>query len=70
MISIDYIQGHAFECPKCAKCDSILRPNIQLKNDLDFQEKVLNKELLSFEEFIKKNKRRSMVILELGAGPT
>ena len=40
-----------------------------MRNDLDFLENVLNEEMLRFQNFVRKNKRRSMAIIEIGAGP-
>lgn len=55
--------------PSCRKCSTSLRPNIQLKNDLEFVEDSVNKQLKNFDDFLSENKRRKFVVLEIGAGP-
>ena len=67
-MEIDKIDGMIQTSPDCTKCGEMLRPNIQLKNDLDFVEAETLTETRSFEQFLSENKRRSFTILEIGAG--
>lgn len=68
-INVDYISGMLEEVPTCSKCGDTIRPNIQLRNDLDFVEEPNNTDIRRFEEFLRNNKRKQFVVLEIGAGP-
>ena len=57
LITQDRILGYAPQIPKCNECQEILRPNIQLKDDLEFVEDRYEEESQKFEEFMQANKR-------------
>jgi NAD-dependent SIR2 family protein deacetylase len=69
LLSINHISGYSIKIPTCKNCKEYLRPNIQLRNDLNFNEEIVNKELHNFEDFLQRTKRKNIVILEIGAGP-
>ena len=35
-IVINMIDGEAESCPQCSKCKSVMRPNIVMRDDLDY----------------------------------
>ena len=67
LIESDRIQGLTPKIPHCSECKELLRPNIQLKDDLDFLDERYERESKAFENFLQKNKRSHFTILEIGA---
>ena len=35
-IAINIIDGEAEACPQCSKCKNVMRPNINMRDDLDY----------------------------------
>lgn len=68
---IDRVKGCAQHVPTCTKCGSSLRPNISLRDDLDWIETKVNTQIDAMNDFFQRDdiKKHSVTILEIGAGP-
>lgn len=53
----------------CQGCRQPVRPNINLKNDLDWDERIAQKQSEAFSKWVEPRMKRSMTVLEIGAGP-
>ena len=42
-LKLDHIRGECLDQPHCSKCHQIMRPNISMRDDLDFIDRDLNK---------------------------
>jgi NAD-dependent SIR2 family protein deacetylase len=66
---IDTIKFNRFNLPKCAVTNEILRPNILLFNDNEFNKTIVSEQEERFEKFMNNiDKNKKIVILEIGAG--
>jgi NAD-dependent SIR2 family protein deacetylase len=54
------------EIPRC-ECGSILRPNIEMNNDITWNDKEMCEKDKLYEEWIDKNKDNKVLIIEIGA---
>mmetsp|Transcript_13603 Transcript_13603/g.21283 ORF Transcript_13603/g.21283 Transcript_13603/m.21283 type:complete len:219 (-) Transcript_13603:492-1148(-) len=66
---IDYVDNSSSTAGKCVKCGSEARPNVQLKDDMTFDDSILNVEEERLNRFMARNKRKPMTILEIGCSP-
>ncbi len=69
MIDIDMNTFLAEEpLPKCPKCGSLLRPNILMFGDWEWDSSRTDNQSLNFENWLKQNNNSRIAILEFGAG--
>ena len=68
---INYIDGTSEDAPTCVKCKRILRPNVNMRDDLDWIEGDSFKQLNRLEDYFESPEinKRSITVLEIGAGP-
>lgn len=71
MMYINRIDGEALTLPTCAKCNEYMRPNINMRGDLDWNETQYNEQSKKFGDFLARPDihKRSVTVLEIGAGP-
>lgn len=71
VLEIDLIGGLARKKPYCWKCGKLVRPNINLRSDLGWLEDDTADQLRRLDKFFKSKDvyKRSMTVLEIGAGP-
>lgn len=57
--------------PECPKCGRVLRPNINMRDDLDWMEDKVSKQHERMYQFLQRPdiNKHSVTILEIGAGP-
>ena len=67
---INRINGVA-NVPTCQNCGSIMRPNISMRDDLDWIETKVNEQQERMSNFFQSDSvnKHSLTILEIGAGP-
>jgi NAD-dependent SIR2 family protein deacetylase len=65
-LNFDHDKGEVLELPKCKKCNKMLRPNIKLSGDVEFNQQRFNKQFENYKSFYKN--LHDFVILEIGAG--
>jgi NAD-dependent SIR2 family protein deacetylase len=66
---IDTIEFNRFNLPKCAITGEILRPNVLLFNDNEFNKTIVSEQEERFEKFMNNiDKNKKIAILEIGAG--
>lgn len=57
------------EYPTCPKCGAMSRPNIYMFRDNTFVEERSKTQEANFQNFLKRNKGKSVVVFEIGSGP-
>ena len=50
-LKINYIRGECTEQPHCSKCHSIVRPNISMRDDLDWIDRDVNQQLQRLQDY-------------------
>lgn len=65
----DHDQHKCLNLPFCAKCKRPVRPNINLKMDMDWLETRTTRQSEAFQAWFEPRRTRSMTVLEIGAGP-
>lgn len=70
-IEMNMIDGEAETPPACSKCHKIMRPNINMRDDLDWMEGESAKEMKRMQEYFESPAihKRSITVIEIGAGP-
>lgn len=68
---IDRIAGAVKRLPLCSECRSVLRPNIQMRGDFDWDDTRFNQEAERMDAWMASPAihKHSVTILEIGAGP-
>ena len=68
---LDRIRGFAENIPSFSECGRIMRPNINMRGDFDWNEKKFNEQSKGLEDFLQRPdiKKHSVTVLEIGAGP-
>lgn len=67
-IPVDFSNMLASHIPLCPFCGNTARPNILMFNDYTWIEKRTAEQERNFTEFLRKNRQRRMVVIEIGAG--
>eukprot|EP00347_Sterkiella_histriomuscorum_P000419 403375937 len=70
LFTLNHKRGTAIKIPTCPKCGLNIRPNIIMKNDVNVIETKQEKQNQVYQEFIQRNDKRSITVLEIGAGPS
>lgn len=70
-VQIDHIKGEALKLPNCKNCGRVVRPNINLRSDLGWMEDETSEQIRRMDAFFhsKQIYRRSLTVIEIGAGP-
>ena len=66
---LDHDKGEATSVPHCSKCKRPVRPNVNLRNDMDWLETEAQRQNENFEKWFTPRDKRSLTVLEIGAGP-
>ena len=71
LMFLDRIEGINKTLPTCGKCKQYMRPNINMRGDLDWNETQYNAQSQLFGDFLARPDihKRSVTVLEIGAGP-
>jgi len=67
---LDHEEGLAKSVPHCPKCGQPVRPNVNLKNDIQWIEDRAQLQDKNFAKWFQPLKFRSLTILEIGCGPS
>lgn len=71
IFEIDMESMHATsQLPRCPKCNTIARPNILMFGDWDWASGRTNAQNHRFHRFISENRKKRIVVIEIGAGST
>jgi len=68
--SIDESTMRAQDVPKCPQCQRVARPNILMFGDYSWLSRRSAIQEENFDEFLQLNHDQSMVVVEIGAGPS
>jgi NAD-dependent SIR2 family protein deacetylase len=65
------IDGVALNVPQCSQCKKPLRLNVNMRNDLEWMEGDVGKQLEAMQTYFSRPdiKKRSITVIEIGAGP-
>ena len=66
---LNHETGSAVTVPLCSSCNKPVRPNVNLRDDLDWLEDRAASQNENFMRWFEPRITRSMTILEIGAGP-
>jgi NAD-dependent SIR2 family protein deacetylase len=67
-IEVDMDKFEAMNIPLCDNCGEVMRPNILMFGDWNWNSKRASKQEYHYNKWIKKNKSKKLVIIEIGAG--
>ncbi|CDW72524.1 UNKNOWN [Stylonychia lemnae] len=65
----DHRVAQARVMPQCQECNKIMRPNINMKHDIDWMENFNSEMNKNFVSWLDRNEKRSKTVIEIGAGP-
>lgn len=68
--NIDMDSFRSKTIPICHKCKAVARPNILMFNDFNWTTRRVNAQEQKYNKWLKQNRNKKMVIIELGAGLT
>ena len=70
-LKLNYIRGECDEQPHCSKCHQVMRPNISMRDDLDWIDRDVSQQLDRLQDYFMSPaiNKRSITVLEIGAGP-
>ena len=67
-IPVDMERFRALHIPRCPRCGAVARPNILMFGDWGFNPARSEAQALRFKAWLARNRTRSLVIIEIGAG--
>ncbi len=66
-----YVEAlHAENLPTCPNCGSLVRPNVYIFRDKTFVDTRIKAQKRRYERFLEANQHKSILLLEIGSGPT
>ncbi|ADR19159.1 SIR2 family NAD-dependent protein deacylase [Calditerrivibrio nitroreducens] len=68
IIEIDIDSMRAKNIPSCKHCNKVARPNILMFGDYSWLSHRSNHQRILFEEFLRRNSDKRIVVIEIGAG--
>lgn len=67
-IEVDIEKFSATKIPYCQKCGEVVRPNILMFGDWNWNSKRASKQEYKYNQWLKSNKQRNLLIIEIRAG--
>lgn len=67
-IDVDMDSFEAHNMPYCEKCNAVMRPNILMFRDWDWQEVRTNEQRKRYTKWLKDTRTQKIAVIELGAG--
>lgn len=68
IIPVDFSTMLASQIPRCPHCGGTARPNILMFNDYNWNENRTARQERNLTEFLRTNRQKPMVVIEIGAG--